>query len=184
MLIVGPTQFFSGCVIFLNFFCWEKSTSQKLCRSYYPHRSKDSLSPVCWMKKKITVYHRFTVFTGIFYRFSSFFTLFHSFSLVFKNFTVYHRFFTLKKQQSSIVFFTIFNIFFSLTIFNRFPPFCIGTTICKRREIQCLPYAGFFWQDFSFGDISLLVTFQFWQHFSFLLWLVAHTLVAWWFWHP
>ena len=135
-------------------------------------RSRDSLSPVCRIKKKsqfITV----LLFSLVF-----FFTVFHPFSpfsITFnwlsKHFTVYHCFFSLFLKQISIVFFTIFKCFFSLTIFNRFSPFCIGTTICKQREIQCLLYAGFFWQDFSFVDISLLVTFQFWQHLIFFDWL-------------
>ena len=139
------------------------ATSQKLCRSYYPHRSRDSLSPVCRIFF-FTVYHRLPfspVFFTVFHPFSPFSTAFHWFS---KKFTIYHCFFFFFSSFFFTIFnrfFTIFNRFFSLTIFNRFPPFCIGTTICKRREIQCLPYAGFCWQDFSFGDISLLVTFQF-----------------------
>ena len=139
------------------------ATTQKLCRSYYPHRSRDSLSPVCriffffFSSQFITVYrfHRY---------FLPFFILFHPFPQLFTGFQKISPFinvFSLKKKTIFNRFFTIFNRFFSLTIFNRFPPFCIGTTICKRREIQCLPYAGFFLQDFSFGDISLLVTFQF-----------------------
>ena len=53
------------------------ATSQKLCRSYCPHRSRDSLSPVSWIKK-ITVYHCFIVFTGVFFLLF-FFILFHPF---------------------------------------------------------------------------------------------------------
>ena len=53
------------------------ATSQKLCRSYCPHRSRDSLSPVSWIKKNhsLSLFYRFH--RRFFFLF--FFILFHPF---------------------------------------------------------------------------------------------------------
>ena len=53
-----------------------------------------------------------------------------------------------RRCQTLYCFFIIFLLFPPfVTVFNgflRIPPFCIGATIRKRKEIQCLPYAFFF----------------------------------------
>ena len=78
------------------------ATSQKLCRSYCPHRSRDSLSPVSWIKKNhsLSLFYRFHR-RFFFYCFLSFFTLFNSLSLVFKTFHRLSLFFPLKKKIST-----------------------------------------------------------------------------------
>ena len=163
---------------FSQFVFWEKScnlsekkkrknlkrrkTTQLLKNcAYYPHRSRYSLSPVCWIKKKsqfITVLpfspvfflpflHPFSPFSTAYHWFSKKFTIYHCFFHFFFFFTFFNRFFT------------IFNRFFSLTIFNRFPPFCIGTPICKRQRDSVSPVCRTFFAFFPFGDISVLTTF-------------------------
>ena len=64
---------------------------------------------------------------------------FHSFQIFF---IFFHHF-----QQFS-PFLTVFNLF---NLFHCFPLFWIHATILKRREIQCLLYAGFFNKDIVFN---------------------------------
>ena len=132
------------------------ATSQKLCRSYCPHRSRDSLSPVSWIKK-ITVYHCFIVFTGVFFLlfFLSFFTLFNSLSLVFKTFHRLSLFFPLKKKKFQAFFYHFEPFFLSLflTVFHHFASGLLSAND-ERFSVSCM-------QDF-FCKISVLLAHPFW----------------------
>ena len=112
------------------------------------------------LDKKITVYHRFNVFNGIFfYRFSSFFTIFHIFSLFFKTF---HRLslFSLFKKQFLTVFLPFSTIFF-LSLFSTV--FHFASVLLSANDER---FSVSRMQDF-FCKISVLVIFPFWWHFSF-----------------
>ena len=131
------------------------ATSQKLCRSYCPHRSRDSLSPVSWIKKNhsLSLFYRFhrRFFFTVFYPFSPFSTAYHWFS---KHFTVYHCFFHLKKKfQPFFYHFEPFFLSLFLTVFHHFASGLLSAND-ERFSVSRM-------QDF-FCKISVLLAHPFW----------------------
>ena len=141
-----------------------------MCRSYYPHRSRDSLSPVCWIKKNNHSLSPFSpVFFTVFHPFSPFSTAFHCFS---KKITVYHCF-SLKKTKQFSTFFNHFQPFFLSHYFQPFSTilhryYYLQTTRDSVSPVCRIFLARFqFWWHFPFGDISVLTTFLIFWYRSF-----------------